>query len=192
MKPRHRHSPQPYPLKGGDSSIQLPTLSASEHDGSKSKPHRFRYGATVSLSQAILLAAASASLAAVLTAVGASHYLMNRFDANTDSVMTTMSHATFPHIVRDASESITTTQKLGFFNTFGMMLNSAGNDNASLFEDRIQEPAFLRDCDEGGEVDDGQPKPVWLMSYPNRYVSYISKSCPGTYCITLTILVFLF
>lgn len=191
MKPRHRHSPQPYPLKGVDSSIQLPTLSGSVHDGSKIKPHRFRYGATVSLSQAILLAAASASLATVLTAFGASHYLMNRFDSNSNSFMTTMSHATFPHIVRDASESIMTTQKLGFLSTFGMVSNSAGDKNASIFEDRIQEPAFLRDCDEGGEVDDGQPKPVWLMSYPNRYVSYISKSCAGIFCITLIILVFL-
>lgn len=191
MKPRHRHSPQPYPLKGVDPSIQLPTLSGSVHDGSKIKPHRLRYGATVSLSQAILLAAASASLATVLTAFGASHYLMNRFDSNSNSFMTTMSQATFPHIVHDASESITTTQKLGFLSTFGMMSNSAGDENASLFEGRIQEPAFLRDCDEGDQLDNGQPKPVWLMSYPNRYVSYLSKSCAGTFCITLINLVVL-
>jgi hypothetical protein len=137
------------------------------HDGSKVKPYRFRYGATIALSQAILLAAASASLAAVVTAFGASHYLMNRFDVNTDSVMISMLHAASPRIVGDDLE-MTTNQKLSFLASFGKMSNSVEDDTASLFEGRIQEPAFLRDHDEAGEVDDGQPKPVWLMSFPNR------------------------
>lgn len=170
MAARHRASAhpltlKPLPLKGGDSSIQLPTFSASMHDGSKLKPYRFRYGATIALSQAILLATASASLAAVVTAFGASRFLVNRFDVNTDSAMTTMLHATSPRIVEDDLEVITTNRKLS---SFGKVSNSIEDDSTSLFEGRIQEPAFLRDLDEAGEADNVQPKPVWLMSFPNR------------------------
>ena len=173
MAARHRPSPhplplKPLPLKGGDSSVQLPTFSASMHDGSKLKPYRFRYGATIALSQAILLAAASASVAAVVTALGASHFLVNRFDVNTDSVMTTVLHDTSPRIIGGGLEIVTTNQKVSVLAPFGKMSNSVDDDTASLFEGRIQEPAFLRDHDEAGEVDDGQCKPVWLMSFPNR------------------------
>ena len=169
MVSRHRYSQQPTtPTK--DEEHQL--LSSYDDGSSKIKPHRLlRQGATITLSQAILFAAVSASLAAVLTAFGASHYLMGGFD---HSVVTMSSHtmqSTYSRrITAEYEKAPSTAEKSKFLSSFGAMSDSmVDEDTTSLFAGRIQEPEFLRaDAD---EVDDGQLKVVWLMSFPNRYVT---------------------
>ena len=162
----HRQSNQPV------SKADLPTFNALDN-GSKFKSHRSRHGGTVSLSQAVLLAAVSASLAAVLTAFGASHYLVSdRFDVRSDSVVTTShtTQSTFSHHTIK-SEIPTTAEKFNFLSSFGKMSDSMEDaDIASLFEGRIQEPEFLRP--DTSDVDDGQLGVVWLMSFPNSGTSF--------------------
>jgi hypothetical protein len=154
----------------------LPTFSA---DDGKVKSQRSRHGgATITLSQAIVLAAVSASVAAVLTAFGASHYLMEHFDMRSDSVVT-MSHTTKSTFSRHMSsldnnenDAPSTAEKLNSLSSFGKIpMSSMQDETASLFEGRIQEPEFLRRDNDAKETDDGQLKVVWLMSFPNRYVS---------------------
>jgi len=165
MVSRHRHSQQ------SPAKADLPTYNSMD-GGSKDKPHRFRHGTTISLSQAILFAAVSASLAAVLTAFGASHYLVDRFDVRSGSVVT-MSHTTQSTFSRHMSvdgDSPTTADKLKMLSSFGKMSDSNQHETASLFAGRIQAPEFLRDDNE--EIDDGQLKVVWLMSFPNSGTSF--------------------
>lgn len=167
MVSRQRYPPQPAVHK-----TDLPTFISADDDGSKAKQHRSRHGATITLSQAVLLAAVSASLAAVLTAFGASHYLVDRFDVRSDSVVT-MSHTTqsiFSRQMSVDSDTPTTAEKFNLLSSFGIMSDSKEDETASLFEGRIQEPEFLRN--DAQDVDNGQLKVVWLMSFPNSGTSF--------------------
>lgn len=159
---RHRHS-QPNANKD-----DLPTFNAMD-DGSKAKFQRFRHSTTITLSQAVLLAAVSASLAAVLTAFGASHYLMDRFDVRFDSSQTTQS--SFSRQMSVNNDTPTTNEKLKLFSSFGKIAYDSKDDEyASLFDGRIQEPEFLPADAE--EEDNEQLKAVWLMSFPNSGTSF--------------------
>jgi hypothetical protein len=174
MAPRMRYSQLPY--YGKDAAEESgPSTSLLEKDGNDKGHHKPRGGravGSITFSQAFILAAASASLAAVLTAIGAAFTMSNRFDAVTGSLVSVSHTLRSTNIRHSASlDAPWMSPNAGLLKYWGGESGDSSSSSmasSSLFEDRILQPQHKPSYDDEDLFSEGDPKVVWLMSFPNR------------------------